>query len=81
MFLRQKPNGSLLGRLFDEHNACRQAHYQNPAPAIKSGASDAGQGIGLTLTNPPAIPGSFFILDPKAESSAVTARARQIRKG
>jgi type IV secretion system protein VirD4 len=78
MFRRRKAKdrGLLLGELFDEGKVRGEVRYQEPIHAITIGPNGSGKGTRLIIPNLADLPRSIFIVDPKAESLAVTFHAR-----
>src|ERR1700722_11380159 len=79
MFRRRrkaKDGGLFLGRLFDEGKLRGEVRYKEPIHAITIGPNGSGKGTRLIIPNLADLPRSIFIVDPKAESLAVTFHAR-----
>lgn len=72
-----RKNGSIYVGLFtNEGRTAGAVGYNGTIHAITIGPNDSGKGAGLIIPNLASLPRSIFIIDPKGEAAAVTARMR-----
>jgi type IV secretion system protein VirD4 len=75
--LAPRTNGVFIGRFLDENGAASdKVSYPGPLHLITIGPNNSGKGTGLIIPNLASLKRSIFIIDPKGEAAAITARAR-----
>ena len=70
-------NGVYLGRFLEGGRAQDRVGYPGPTHLITIGPNNSGKGTGLIIPNLKSLKRSIFIIDPKGEAAAITARARR----
>jgi type IV secretion system protein VirD4 len=75
-FRKGKPSGLYLGRFVNRGRVRDEVHYSEGIHAITIGPNGSGKGTGLIIPNLAAGLRSIFIIDPKGEAAAITARMR-----
>jgi type IV secretion system protein VirD4 len=74
--LAPRTSGIYLGRFLDKGAASDTVGYPGPVHLITIGPNNAGKGTGLIIQNLASLERSIFIIDPKGEAAAITARKR-----
>jgi type IV secretion system protein VirD4 len=75
--LAPRTNGVYIGRFLDDTGAAADTvGYPGPLHLITIGPNNSGKGTGLIIPNLSDLQRSIFIIDPKGEAAAVTARKR-----
>ena len=69
-------NGLFLGAFAGDGGPRESVCYPGTIHAITIGPNNSGKGTGLIIPNLAILPRSIFIIDPKGEAAAVTARHR-----
>jgi type IV secretion system protein VirD4 len=73
---RSKDEGLYLGRFVDKGRVRSEVRYRDNIHVVTIGPTGSGKGTGLIIPNLSGLKRSIFIIDPKGEAAAVTARAR-----
>jgi type IV secretion system protein VirD4 len=74
---RIKDAGLFLGHFLDEKFEPQEAvHYRETIHGCLIGPNGSGKGTGLIINNLASLRRSLFVIDPKGEAAAITARAR-----
>src|SRR5258707_13836232 len=73
---RAKDRGLYLGAFVEEDRAQEEVRYPSTIHGITIGPNGSGKGTGVIVPNLASLKRSIFIIDPKAEAAAITARAR-----
>lgn len=74
---RTRDDGLYLGDYLDEKGRARDpVHYPETIHGCLIGPNGSGKGTGLIVNNLATLNRSIFVIDPKGEAAAITARAR-----
>jgi type IV secretion system protein VirD4 len=71
-----RKDGIYLGRFLNDGRLGKEVGYPGGVHLITIGPAGSGKGTGLIIPNLKALKRSIFIIDPKGEAAAVTARER-----
>lgn len=74
---RAQDDGLYLGHYVDDKGRARESvHYPDTIHGCLIGPNGSGKGTGLIMNNLASLNRSLFVIDPKGEAAAITARAR-----